>query len=318
MPSESTVRRVLRQVDVAQLEQYLAEYGQHLALQHPAPPSLVTSRGEALRGQALDGKEVRGVRAHGRPLHLLSLVEHRSGQVLGQRAVADKHNEITAAPGLLAGRDLRGIVITVDALLTQRQLAQQIVRQQGHYLMVVKRNQSQLYQAIALLFEQPPWLPREKDQHCQVYHSSEKGHGRLEQRRLESSGALTGYVDWPSAQQVLRRQCRRLVLKTGQLSSETTYAITSLPYREVSAAALEHLWRGHWGIENRVHRVRDVTLGEDACQVHTGSAPRALAALRNFILSLFRQHNWRNIADAIRYYGASIHRTLDLIGAAPT
>ena len=81
------------------------------------------------------------MRAHGEPLHLLSLVQHGTGQVLKQQNVAVKTNEITVAPDLLAGRELRGVVITVDALLTQRALAEQIITQHGHYLMVVKRNQ---------------------------------------------------------------------------------------------------------------------------------------------------------------------------------
>ena len=317
MPSESTLRRVLREVDPTRLEQCLAEYMQGQAAKQAAPAAVVTNSGEVLQGQALDGKELRGVRAHGQPLHLLSLVQHGTGQVLKQQDVAVKTNEITVAPDLLAGRDLRGIIITVDALLTQRPLAQQIINQHGHYLMVVKRNQGQLYDAIALLFDQPPWLPREKEALCQVARTVEKGHGRLEQRQLESSAALLGYVDWPGAQQVLRRQCTRTVLKTGQVTTETTYAITSLPAHEVGAAGLAQIWRGHWTIENRVHYVRDVTLGEDACQVHVGSAPHVLAILRTAILNLFRRDDWTNIADAVRYHAASISHTLALIGAVP-
>ena len=271
-----------------------------------------------MQGQALDGKELCGVRSHGRTLHLLSLVQHGSGRILTQMAVETKTNEITAAPELLADRDLSGTVTTMDALLTQRPFAQQILDQQGHYLMVVKRNQGNLYKAIDLLFDEPPWLPREKEAECQVYSSTEKGHGRLEKRTLESSATLSDYVDWPSVGQVMLRRYERVILKTGEVSSATTYGITSLPATEASAADLERLWRGHWTIENRVHRVRDVTMGEDANQTHTGDAPHVLAALRNAVLNLFRQQGWDNIADAFRYHNAAVVRALTLVGAAYT
>lgn len=316
MPSESTIRRVLRSIDITVLEQRLAGLAQSLAATGPQEGPITTAAGQVLQGQALDGKELRGVRAHGRSLHLLSLVEHGTGRILAQMPVDTKTNEITAAAELLNGRDLSGTVTTMDALLTQRSLAQQILDQNGDYLMVVKRNQGHLYDAIALLFEDPPWLPRDKEAECQVYQRVEKGHGRLEKRTLESSSTLSEYVDWPSVGQVMRRRYERIELKTGEVSTATTYGITSLPQTKASASDLERLWRGHWTIENRVHRVRDVTMGEDANQTHTSNAPHVLAALRNAILNLFRQEGWDNIADAFRYYNVSVDRTLTLIGAA--
>ena len=96
-----------------------------------------------------------------------------------------------------------------------------------------------------------------------------------------------------------------------------TCGVTSLRPEQASAAHLEALWRGHWTIENRVHYVRDVTLGEDAGQAWTGSTPRALATLRNAAISLLRSHGWTNIADALRHYGAGTVRALALIGAVP-
>jgi hypothetical protein len=150
------------------------------------------------------------------------------------------------------------------------------------------------------------------------HRTSEKGHGRLEQRVLETSPALAAYLDWPGIDQVMRRHYRRLVLKTGEVSFETTYGITSLHFPEVGAAALEQLWRGHWTVKNRVHRVRDGTMGENAGETHAGNAAHALAALCTALLNLFRQHGWSNTANAFCYYDASVQHTLDLIGAAPT
>ncbi len=318
MPSESTLGRAVRDLDISELEKRLTHHAEYLAAQGAKQGTVTTESGEVLQGQAMDGKEVRGVRAYGKPLHLLSLAQHGSGRVLAQVSIEAKHNEITAAPQLLAGRDLRGTVTTMDAMHTQADFAQQILEQGGHYLMVVKKNQPELYDAIALLFDKPPWLPRERAAEYQAHRSTEKGHGRLEQRVLETSPALSGYLDWPGVGQVMRRHYQRLVLKTGEASSETTYGISSLRFPDVGAAQLEHLWRGHWTIENRVHRVRDGTMGEDAAQTRAGHAAHAWAALRNAILNLFRQNGWDNVADAFRHYGASVQDCLDLIGVAST
>jgi len=86
---------------------------------------------------------------------------------------------------------------------------------------------------------------------------------------------------------------------------------------QVDAATLETLWRGHWTVENRTHYVLDVTMGEDASQVHTCDAPSALSILRKAIHALLRAQGWSNMADALRYYGASVPRALRLIGALP-
>lgn len=309
LPSTATLRRALRLVDVAALEACLACVADEL---RPMAPSTAP----AWQGLALDGKAVRGANRHGAALQLVSLVRHADGVVLGQVAVAAKSNEITAAPHLLAGRDLTGMVLTMDALLTQRTVATQIRRQDGHYLMIVKANHPDLYAPIALLFAQPP-APTAADQ-AALATTWDKGHGRLEWRRLERSAALRDYVNWPDAAQVLRRTCRRTIVATGEVSETVAYAITSLPPECAAAAQLEALWRGHWTIENKVHYVRDVTLGEDACQVRVGHAPQALAALRNGLLSLLRRLGWALIPDALRHYGAYPQRALALLATQPS
>jgi predicted transposase YbfD/YdcC len=125
----------------------------------------------------------------------VSLVRHGDEMILAQTAVDEKSNEISAAPKLLAGRDLKGAVTSMDVLLAQRDIAQQILDHHGHYVMVVKANQPELYHAIALLFDQPPWLEQEKAEEYQVHRTYDKGHGRVETRILESSTTLCGYVD---------------------------------------------------------------------------------------------------------------------------
>lgn len=275
MPSEATIRRALRAVAVVALEQHIA------ALQTDDRPPC-TPAPDSVQGYAVDGKYVRGAGTHDHPTLLVSLVEHASARVLAQTAVPDKHHESRGVAEMLAGRELHGMVITLDAGLTHPALATQILRQGGHYFMVVKRNHARLYQELTWYFETPP-LPC--DWPWPTHTTVTKGHGRLEQRVVTSTDDLDDYLTWPGVQQVVRRECERTMLRTGAVSSTITYALTSLSTGFVSVEGLAQLWRGHWAIENRVHYVRDVTFGEDAHQMSTGSAPQALAALRNGVLN---------------------------------
>jgi predicted transposase YbfD/YdcC len=307
LPSESTLRRALRARDVDDLE------ARATALVRALPPAAAAPSEPV--GLALDGKKVNGANAHGAQVHLLSLTRHDDARVVRQRAVAVKSNAIPAAPQVLAGLDLTGVVVTMDALLTQRAIAAQIRQQRGHYLMVVKENQPALHAAIDLLFTGgvPPWPTDYAATHTTVA----RGHGRVETRTLERTAALNDYLDWPDVGQVLRRTYHAVNRKTGAVWQEVHYGLTSLPAATSTPAQVERLWRGHWTIENRVHYVRDVTCGEDAGQAWVGTTPHALAALRKLLLALLRAHGWANIADALRHYGAYAHRALALLAASP-
>jgi len=317
LPSTATLRRALRTLEVTALEARLADYLSTLALTTPDQTIRLRS-GTRLVAQAIDGKDVRGANAHGASLKLISLVAQDSGRVHAQAPLAPGQGEQTGVKDLLAQRRLEGTIVTLDAGLATRPLAQQIRAQHGHYLMVIKRNQREVYDAIAFLFEQPTgvqWLPTERAAAYRVYQTSTKGHGRLEMRRLECSPDLNAYLAWPGLGQVIRRTYRSERLKTGKVSQDVSFGLTSLGWEQVTPAELERLWRSHWTIENRAHYVRDATLGEDRCQIHVGAAPQALAALRNTLICLLRAKGWTNIADALRDYGASVKRALTLIGA---
>jgi predicted transposase YbfD/YdcC len=307
LPSEATLRRALRHVDVDLLEYHLA----HVRVSAPVITSSPTTPPAPPRGAAIDGKYVRGAGTHGCATLLVSLVTHDPVQVLTQRRAAPHQHESKAVAQLLTGRDLTGLVVTLDAGLTDAKLAQQILAQGGQYLMIVKRNQARLYEEITWYFDTPP-LPC--DRPWRTTETLNKGHGRLEHRRLTCTDDLDNYLTWPGVQQVLRRQCERRTLATGRVSQTVTYALTSLGSDAASAAQLEHLWRGHWSIENQVHYVRDVTLGEDAHQMHTGHAPQALATLRNAVLNQLRAAGWTNMATALRHYSYSAPQALQFIG----
>jgi predicted transposase YbfD/YdcC len=316
LPSESTIARTIHQIDVAVLEKGVAALHQTAAEAAPFSAWITTPCGTRLRAQALDGKALRGATACGAPTHLVSLVLHTCGTTLAQTAVNYKRSEITTVPRLLHNRDLTDTITTMDALLTQRTIAQQICDQNGFYLMVVKANQPQMYDAIALFFELPA-SAADQEQLSSVQTTS-KAHGRTEQRKLECLRTDLSDLNWPGATHIIRRTIQRLVHRTGKSSQTVTYGVTNLPPHETSARLLERLWRGHWAIESKSHYVRDVTMGEDRCHIRRGQAPQALAALRNSLLLLWRRAGWSNIADAIRATAASIPAALSLIGLSPT
>jgi predicted transposase YbfD/YdcC len=138
----------------------------------------------------------------------------------------------------------------------------------------------------------------------------DKGHGRIEWRQLEATPALTGYLTWPGAAQVCRIERRRRI--RGEESVEVVHAITSLSPERADAARLLELSRAHWGIENRLHWVRDVTLGEDACRVRTGAAPQVLAACRNAVLTLVRRLGLR-VVEGIEHFQEHRRAALNLV-----
>jgi len=316
LPSYATLRRALITIDVDALEQQVTAHNQNLDREDAVLGCLTGADGTVWRGQSVDGKDVRGASAHGSTAHLVGMARHQSGYVLQQVKVKDKSNEITAVPLLLQGRAVPGTVTTMDALLTQQSIAEQILAQGGHYLMVVKKNQGTLWSAIDLLFREPPTLVGDND----LLHTRQrsKAHGRRETRTLESRIALNDYVNWSGVGQVLRRTYHSVSTTTGKVRHEVTYGLTSLSREQALPEHVEWFWRQHWTIENRDHYVRDDTMGEDRGQAHKGSAAQALAALRNAVIALIRYQGWTNIAAALRHYGSFPQRALQLIGALTT
>ena len=218
-----------------------------------------------------------------------------------------KESELGMASSLLAQLELKGRVVTGDALYTQRELSLRVLEQGGDYFWALKDNQPGVKEAVSLLFELPPW-GETLSYACQEGRRGD----RWERRRLWASTALNDYLDWPGLGQVCCVERSRW--HRGKETVELAYAITSLPPERADAGRLLEIWRGHWGIENRLHWVRDVVFGEDQSQVRTGSAPQLLAALRNLVLGLLRLSGVKNIAAALRHYGWKPWETLNLIG----
>jgi predicted transposase YbfD/YdcC len=302
-PCAATLHRVLRQVDLPLVEAKLGAWAEGVLASLPPAPS-------EDEGVALDGKELRGSRRQGAlNVHLLSALSHRLGLTLGQRAVGDKTNEIGVAVPLLRGLVVDGRVFTMDALLTQHAIARAIVEGKGDYVMLVKGNQPALLREIELVFAEPP----EDDDQPSV-QAVDRGHGRVDYRRLTASSALVGYSDWPGLQQVFRVDRTTIQRKTGEVRAETVYGVTSLDRAHAPVERLLRLTRHPWRIENRSHWVRDVTFDEDRSQVRRGSIPEVMAALRNTAIGLLRMAGETNIAAASRSFAARPAAALALIG----
>jgi predicted transposase YbfD/YdcC len=204
---------------------------------------------------------------------------------------------------------LTGRIVTMDALLTQRQVAQTIVDKGGDYVMIVKENQPRLRADIELVFTLPPIGD------CQpTARTVDIGHGRIEQRNMTTSAALVGYSDWPGLAQVFEVGRHVIMQKTGEERVEVVYGVTSLSPVRATPERLLALVRGQWQIENQSHWVRDVTFDEDRSQVRCGNIPQVMAALRNTAISLLRWAGHTNIAAACRRLAAQPVQALALIG----
>jgi len=142
----------------------------------------------------------------------------------------------------------------------------------------------------------------------------DKAHGRLEVRRIWTTTRLNEYLGFPYCAQVAKIQRQRTILQTGQTSQETVYAIFSLRPDQARAADLLEINRSHWGIENRLHWVRDWNFDEDRSQVRSGPLPWTMATLRNLAISVLRRAGHSNIAAALREMAARPHRALALMG----
>lgn len=205
------------------------------------------------------------------------------------------------APRLLeqARPQLRGRVVSGDALYCQKALCRQVRAAGAHYLFAVKANQPDLLDDVALLFRDPPLGERLLSAQTVTKHG-----GRVETRHLRASAVLAPYLreaGWPEVGLVLAVEAtvHWPAHPTRTPRHEIRYFLSSLPATTPPATLLRYV-RTHWHIENRLHWPRDVTLGEDACQVRSGRAPQALAALRNSVLGLLHGHAVANCAAAIR------------------
>jgi predicted transposase YbfD/YdcC len=258
---------------------------------------------------AVDGKTLRGARdEHGERTKLVAVFDHTEHLVLSQIEVAGGDELAAFATVLDTVADLRGVVVTADALHCQRAHADHLHGRGAHYLFTAKGNQPTLRRALARL----PWAqaPGRREQTV--------GHGRTESRSikvidLDGTPEAGLFPYGVRAIKVVRR--RRHSGRPGS-SVETVYAITSLGHRDADLRLLAGWIRSHWTVENRLHWVRDVTEGEDHSSVRTGSGPQVMAALRNTAINIIRLRGGTTIAAAHRAFSYRPTDVLDALAAA--
>ncbi len=269
IPSEETFLRIFRVLDPKQFETVFRRW--------------VGSVVGALSGTiAVDGKTVRGSASGGESaIHMVSAFATELGVVLGQEKVADKSNEITAIPELLEALYIKGFLVSIDAMGCQKNIARQITAQGGDYLLMVKGNQPSLQEAIKTTF-----IDQHEAEGADRQSQVEKSHGRIVGQIasvLPAKGTVN-LADWPKCKTIGRIDSLR---KIGDKESdlEQRYYISS---RELSAVDLASAVRAHWGIENRLHWVLDVSFGEDGSTIRKDNAPQNLSLLKKIVLNLIR------------------------------
>ena len=278
IPSHDTFGRVFARLNPEPLERCFLTWMQALA--KAGGGRLIAIDGKTLR-RSFDKANRKAA------IHMVSAWCGVNHLVLGQLATDAKSNEITAIPKLLKMLDLRDSVVTIDAMGCQRAIAQQIVEQQGHYILQVKGNQETLHDLVKDTFDELtgrgiPGVPY-------LFHEEvDGGHGRVETRRIWTTEWTDWYPqrhDWAGLRTFVCVESQRTI--DGQTSTDRRYAISDL--RGVDAKTMLEYVRGHWGIENRLHWSLDVTFQEDTLRNRIGHSAENFSRMRRLALNLLRR-----------------------------
>jgi predicted transposase YbfD/YdcC len=288
IPSHDTFGRVFAHLDPDQFRAGFLRVVQKLADILP---------GECI---AFDGKKLKSsfnTDMDTNPIHMLSAWASSAHLVLAQMKVDEKTNEITALPQLLSMLDIEGCKVTIDAMGCQTAIAEQIDDQQGTYILAVKGNQPTLLDDITTTFDE--LLNGKEDTTFDFYQTIEEGHGRHETRRYYTTqdiDHLRTRENWKQLTTIMLVESERE--EGGKQSRERRYYISN---GSDTARALGSAVRLHWGIENKVHWVLDVTFHEDNIRIKSGNAPENIAIIRHLILNLLREEKtWKGSLAAKR------------------
>jgi predicted transposase YbfD/YdcC len=295
-PDDSLYRKLLPRLDAKQIECTLADWIRSTLQAKPDDPI------------AFDGKTVRGAKTdEEKAPQLLSFRTHESQETLMQVAISKKTNEIPVAKALLPCLPVEGRVFTADALHTQKDFMLAVDALGGKTLLTVKKNQPTLYSDLATYFADPY---ASFEEFCTI----DRHRGRIEKRCIRVSTEMNSYLtDWPLTQQVAELTRTVTIRKTGKTTEEVVYLITALTPADGSPACLLEIVRGHWGIENSSHYVRDVTFGEDRSRLRSGYAPQIMAAFRNLAITLIHRQGSSLIAGTRRHFASHPHEAFALL-----
>jgi predicted transposase YbfD/YdcC len=275
VPSHDTFERVFDRLDPGAFQACFRDWMQ--ALHEALGLSQIAIDGKTLRSSGTGGRQT---------LHLVSAWATANCLSLGQVAVAEKSNEITAIPQLLELLDIRGALVTIDAMGCQKEIAARIVDGGGDYVLTVKDNQPSLLAALQDCFQKAIDSDFAGMAHAD-YQTEERGHGREEIRyyHIITEPQLPKGADWKGLQVI--GMCYHECTQNGATTSETRYFIGS---RKANAKVYGKALRGHWGIENTLHWQLDVSFAEDKNRVSKRHGAENLALVRRLALSLLKQH----------------------------
>lgn len=291
VPSHDTIGRVLALIAPGQFQQALLDWLTQLRGQtRDGGPVLVPMDGKTVRGSATGPGKTNA-------LHVVSAWASEHGLTLGQVAVDEKSNEITAISELLAMLDLRDTLISLDAMGCQKAIARQIIDGGGDYTFAVKGNQPTLYAAIEDAFVEAH-LGGLVERGFRARRHTEKGHGRLVERHY-AVGPLPEKLKkrltaWPGAKSI--GQVITYTTQGEAFTDEVRYYLSSRPAK---VSEFQQSVRQHWGIES-MHWVLDVVFGEDGSRIRTGNATENMSFIRRFVTSLLKQETSRSSLKAKR------------------
>jgi len=279
IPSHDTFRRVISRLNPEEFQSCFAEWIK----------SVCQTLGNDML--AIDGKTLRrsferGAREEKGAIHMVSAWSSQAKMVLGQVKTEEKSNEITAIPALLKLLELKGCIVTIDAMGCQKTIAQSIIDKGGDYILALKGNQGALHRGAQIAFEVAEGR-RFKGLLYDRYEETSKGHGRIETRCYESLHDSDWFVyakDWPNLKTLVKVTSTRKI--NDEFSSEIRYYISSI---ELNAKAAGNAIRQHWGIENSLHWVLDVTFREDESRIRRGDGPENFSTLRRMALAMLKR-----------------------------
>jgi predicted transposase YbfD/YdcC len=279
IPSHDTFRRVLSQLDPDELTQCFIAWT--AALSDLSGGDIVSIDGKTLRHSFDRATSTAAI-------HMVSAWAHRNRLVLGQVKVDDKSNEITAIPALLQLLDVRGATVTIDAMGCQKEIAKVITEQGADYVLALKKNHATLYDDVTLFLDDARATDFAEIDHD--YHETVDGdHGRIETRRYWITSAiewLGAKASWAKLQSIGMVESRRE--RGEEVEIETRYFLASLP---CDGMRFGHAVRQHWGIENGLHWVLDVSFDEDACRIRKDRGAQTFSVLRHIALNLLRRES---------------------------
>ncbi|MEK6734821.1 MAG: ISAs1 family transposase [Pseudomonadota bacterium] len=307
-PSDDTIRRFFRNLDPDIFAKLFREWVENLAK---------TIGSKVI---AIDGKSSRhSFDGDGNMLHMISAFATEARIVLGQEKVSDKSNEITAIPKMLDWLDVKGHIVTIDAMGCQYEIANQIIKKEGNYIFALKGNQGNLSDDIKLYFEDNMLYSEDtKLEKTSSHIDYDKRHGRLETRECR----VTNNLDWLSKRHDNWQTIKSIIeIKSireikGKITKETRYYISSL---NISADKILESIRSHWAIENSLHWVLDMSFNEDYSRIRKENAPHVMAILRHIAINLLQNakknqdsFKRKSIAGLRRMCGWD-EKTLDLV-----